>query len=452
MTAESTSTARYGHGVVIGAGIAGLLVARALSDHFRQVTVLERDDLPERPTCRPGVPQGRHVHGLLARGAAVLEEFFPGVLGELDAAGAPVVDCCHDIRFQFPSGRSPQVHSGILVRAASRQLLEHVLRRRVASLERVTIRSGCPVVALRTGTDRRKVTGVWIQRRAGQPRTAYEAVDADLVIDASGRSSRLPHWLVDLGLPRAQETVIDAGVGYATRVFRARPGSPANYVGVIEPLVPTTTTQHGCFVTQVEDARILVTLQCAHERPPHTDIEFSRFVESLQCSLSDSLAGYQPDDLIYRYSRNANRRIHYSRLREWPEGIIALGDAVCAFNPIYGQGMTVAALEALTLDNFLAHSQGLAGFSARYQRAVARLTAWPWFLATIADRGRQSGPASATSRLGGWYLTRLQHLIPNNPDIFIRFVQVMHMIANPATLVHPSVLLRVIAPRTAPRA
>lgn len=223
------------HAVVIGAGIAGLLAARVLSDHYAHVTVLERDDLVQTEAPRAGVPQGHHVHGLLARGAAIFEEFFPGLRQDLRQAGAPLGDFGDTVAFRFPEGWSPRTTLGISLQTFTRPLLESRLHHRVASLPTVTFRPGTSVVGL-TGSATR-VTGIRTRPRLGTAPHEY-IVDADLVVDASGRSSRMPEWLQALGLPRPRETVIDAHLGYATRIYKIPEQVYCPWNAATEPLQP----------------------------------------------------------------------------------------------------------------------------------------------------------------------------------------------------------------------
>ncbi|MFE0019878.1 NAD(P)/FAD-dependent oxidoreductase [Amycolatopsis sp. NPDC059021] len=432
----------YEHAVVIGAGIAGLLTARVLADHFAAVTLIERDRLPDGPRSRPGTPQDRHPHGLLTRGAQVFESLFPGLRDELSAAGAPVIDFCRDVRFRFPVGSPPRMRSGILAQPVSRPLLEDVLRRRVRAMDPVTIRTGYRVTALLTDDAGRRVSGVRVVAREHRP-SQDTTIAAQLVVDASGRYSRLPDWLADLGLPRPRQTTVDPGVGYATRIYLPTPGTAADGENVVQ-LLQHPDARRGCFATTVENGQFLVALQTAHERPPRTDEEFTAFVSSLSCGLGEAIASRRPDPSISLYSRAANRRVHYQRLRRLPAGLLAIGDAACAFNPIYGQGMAVAALEAQLLGKLLARRFRLDKLSRRFQRHLMRLTRGPWLLATASDRCWQPGRPPLAARAARWYLRRLQHLIPGTPVVFTRFARVMTMLAGPAALAHPSVALRVL--------
>ena len=198
--------------VVLGASLAGLLAARVLAERYALVTVLDRDDLPEAPTHRRGVPHGRHIHALAARGQQILEELFPGLTAELVGLGAPAGDMLTDARFYLNGHRLSQTHTGLMLLCASRPFLEGQVRMRVRALPNVRFQDQRDVVGLSTTEDGRRVTGARVLRRADG--SAEELVAADLVVDASGRGSRTPAWLEMLGYGRPGRDEVRIGLGY----------------------------------------------------------------------------------------------------------------------------------------------------------------------------------------------------------------------------------------------
>ncbi|MEU4929634.1 NAD(P)-binding protein [Streptomyces yokosukanensis] len=297
---------RSGRALVVGAGIAGLLAARVLADRFREVEILEQDPLPTGPRQRPGVPQGHHVHGLTARGAEVMERLFPGLRDELTDAGAPGGDFGEIVAFRFPTCWSPRARTGIPLQTFSRPLLETRLRDRVRSLRNVRVRAGVRITGL-IG-DPGLVTGV---RTRGERRVGADAHErhripdvlaADLVVDASGRNSRLPDWLTELGLPAVTSTVIDAHVGYASRLYAAPEPHTPPWAAAME-IVQAPRVGRGFMATRVEGDRLLVTLQgSGGDHPPHDPDGFTAFAESLRTPLADLLTHLAPLSAVRPYA------------------------------------------------------------------------------------------------------------------------------------------------------
>lgn len=439
-----------GHALVIGAGICGLATARALSETFRMVTIVERDHLPLDPRPRPGVPQGHHGHALAARGLQAFEALFPGLGRELDGAGASPVDFCRQGRHHWPAGVPGPIPSRVLIQPVSRPLLETILRRRVCALPGVRIIDGSTVTGLRADSGR--VTGVDITRRPGgvtgpTARRSTTTLHAGLVADTSGRSSHLPDWLAAIGLPRPAVTSADAGVGYASRAYHAEPGTAPHWRVLFEiPHAPDI--KRGCFALHIEDRLLLVTLQgVAGDHPPTDEDGFESFMKSLECNLAAVVAPLRPASKTYRYARSSGHRRLYHRVRPWPDGLIVLGDAACTFNPLYAQGMTVAALEASALGDLLKRftPPDLRGFSTAFQRRVGRITSVPWTLSALADRAWTETSPLVTS--AHRYMSACQDLAVDDAAMFHDLARVTNMLAGPAVLARPRHLARILRSR-----
>ncbi|MBD0746748.1 NAD(P)/FAD-dependent oxidoreductase [Streptomyces sp. CBMA152] len=450
MTPHSTAPRSHrtptGHAVVIGGGMAGLLTTRVLADFFDQVTVLERAPAASGDRWRSGAPQARHPHLLLARGRLILEGLFPGLHDDLRLAGTPVFDFGQRAAILTPAGPTPTVSTGIICQSSSRPLLESLLHARVQALPGVTIRHSTTVTGLRFNPATTAVTGVTHTRRgtpAASNRVSTE-LEADLVVDASGRSSRLPDWLAEHGLPRPRTTTVDPRIGYATRRYTI-PDTLTLDVDFLAELTRAPHRSRGCFGLRIEDNQFLLGLQGAGgDYPPHTEQEFAEFAASLHIGLPALLEHLTPSSPIYGHRDAPNRRHHYERLRPWPTGLVVLGDAACVFNPVYAQGITVAALHALALRDLLTrtHPADRTTALAAFQRRQARITAWPWLLSTCLDHAWQPQPPTLTDKVTARVLDALLNSLPGSPAMFTRFFRVLHMLTGPHTFLHPAALAR----------
>jgi 2-polyprenyl-6-methoxyphenol hydroxylase-like FAD-dependent oxidoreductase len=443
-----------GHAVVIGGSMAGLLAARVLADFFERVTIIERDQFPFGPVPRKGVPQAQHLHALLPRGRVILEELFPGLSEQLIAAGATVTDMANDVAWRTPAGWGARFRSGVTLIPCSRDLLEWTVRRRVSALPRVSFLEECDVTGLLpSGAG---VAGVRIRHRsrAGGEGPIENAIEADLVVDASGRGSHAPQWLEALGYPRPQETVINSFLGYASRVYERPAGSPSDWVGLFVQAAPPDVLRGG-LVFPIEGNRWQLTLiGLGKDYPPADDAGFLDFARSLATSeLYDAVKGATPISPIRVFRATENRLRHYERLERMPEGFVVLGDGACAFNPVYGQGMSAAAVGALALARCVREQRkrqpggDLRGLTRRFQRALSKANAAPWMLSTGEDfRVRETVGATQPriTRLIHRYMDRVVSLSTREPGVRMALLKVFSLLEPPSTLFRPWVVLRVL--------
>ncbi len=446
------------HAVVIGGSIAGLLTARVLADYFTTVTVIERDQLPDQPAFRKGAPQARHAHGLLVRGQQIMEGFFPGLTAELLANGATKVNMGNETAFYFGGKWLQPFPSALNTIGCSRALIEYQLYQRLRGDPKVHFRQGYAVAGLCTNPAGTHVTGVQLQDRQ-QPAVAPQTIPATLVVDASGRNSILPAWLAQLGYTPPTEVTVDAKAGYASRIYRrpatAPPWQMMYYLaeaphqsrgGIITPLEATAAAGERWLVT-------LVGLNGDH--PPTDEAGFLHFARTLPSpEFAQAIEQAEPLTAPYGYQQAANRLRRYDQLPRYLEGVLAIGDAVYALNPVYGQGMTVAALGAQTLQQVLqAHYRRhdpavMRGLAQTFQRQLAKVIAGPWQLATgqdlrwpVAATGHKVDPIS---RLMQGYINRVIRCMADDTVVAEAFFHVQNMLAAPTTLFAPAIVWRVL--------
>jgi 2-polyprenyl-6-methoxyphenol hydroxylase-like FAD-dependent oxidoreductase len=445
----ASSPARQ-HAVVIGGSIAGLLAARVLADHFARVTIVERDQLPADPVFRAGVPQGRHLHVLLERGQQLLEHYLPGFTKELIQHGGQEFDFIESVRLNAGYGWNPQFHGGIPFISATRPLVEWLVRQQVHAHPAITILVQHSAVDLTATPDRKRVTGVRVRLRDDQPDNPITELAADLVIDASGRHSSALEWLSALGYQAPTVTEIDPHLGYATRVYRPQP-APRTWRTLYQMMQPPKHLRGGV-ITTVEGGDWLVTLSgYGADIPPTDEAGFLAFARSLPTpDVADAIAEAEPLSPIYGYRDTSNQWRHYERLRALPDGFIVTGDAAVAFDPIYGQGMSIAAIDADVLARALAraHDPALGGFGPRFQRALARAVTPAWQLSTAGDvlvPGVTGGQPSLLVRVQNAYLGRIYRIMSKQKLARLTFTRVVMMTQPPTALFHPAIFLRAMA-------
>lgn len=428
------------HAIVLGASMAGVLVARALADRYERVTLVERDRLPPPGEHRRGVPQGRHVHALLTRGARVIEELFPGVTDELVAQGAVHGVASRDMTVSLSGTRLCKTDAGLEMLSVSRPLLEGHLQARLLELANVSVLEGCEVHGLVTSVDRTRVTGVRVLSRADGG--AEEILDAGLVVDATGRGSRSSTWLESLGYPAPREENIGIRLAYTTCEYprRIEDDDAQIIVGTNPP------GRRGGGAIAVEGDRWMVTL--AGVLGDHAPTDRQGFVEYASTlpipEIHELIRDREPltEPVLMRHPSSCRRR--YDELPQFPEGFLVAGDALCNFNPIYGQGMSVAAIEAETLAACLDAGQERIG--PRFFEASRPAIDLAWEMAAGADAAHDEidVPRPPPARLVDRYLQRLTRVAGQDPEVAAAFMRVIALVAHPRTLLQPGIAWRVL--------
>ncbi|BAZ39657.1 hypothetical protein NIES4101_56110 [Calothrix sp. NIES-4101] len=449
--------------IVIGGSIAGLLAAQTLSRYFHQVIIIERDRLPNQAESRHGVPQSQHLHAFLKRGQNILEEIFPGFKAELTAAGAPLVDVTKDFQWFGWRGLHPQFSSDFSIHLCSRNLVEHLIRRRVEANPQVKFVRGMVTGFLADSQE--NITGVkWRVIPDTEKQTSNETEQtANLVVDASGRNSQTPKWLTAMGYVPPKETKINPFLAYATRWYEYKESLYPGVKGAMT-LSQAPDKKRSAVWLVVEGNRLVITLAgIAKDYPPTDEAGFLEFAKSLRSQqvapagvyryLDELITDAKPISPIYGYRNTESCRRHYEKLTKFPDGLIVMGDAFCCFNPVYGQGMTVAALEAVTLDQCLqkyvskgVNSQLLRGFSRTFQRKLSKTVDVAWMMATGEDfrwQSTEGGKQNFIERIMQYYTDQILLTGAENPEMHQLFIEVFHLVKPPTAFFHPHVVLTV---------
>lgn len=436
-------TAKAGeHAIVLGGSMAGLLAARALAPHFTRVTLVDRDVLTDATARRKGVPQAPHTHALLAQGAVVLEHYFPGLRARLVAEGAPTGDPGTCIRRITGGRRAAPCPTGRTALYASRPLLERHVRGLVLELPNVTLCEGHSVDGLVADRGGKRVTGARLTSR--RDAAGERTVEGDLVVDATGRGSKTPTWLQELGFPRPEQDSIRVGISYVTRKFRRRPGDYAGSLGAVVSAVPPN--RRAAAALALEDDLWSVTLvgYLGDEVPTEHArfVDYSRGLPTLD--VYELLQHAEPFGEPVRATYPASVRLRYERMRRFPEGYCVIGDALCGFNPIFGQGMTVAAVEATLLEATVAG--GLRNVGRRFFAQTVKPLDAPWGIATGNDLrfAEVEGRRPWTRRVLNAYLARFVRAASQDPVLSRAFLDVVNLTTPPARLLAPNLIARVV--------
>lgn len=444
----TTDRGQREHAVVIGASMGGLAAAAALAPHYQRVTVLDRDALPAEPCHRRAVPQSKHAHGVQPGGVRALEALLPGLLAELAGAGVRIGDTSERCRWTIGGTTFARSHLGADGIGVQRPVLEHHVRARVAALPGVTLRDRVEATGLLTA-GRGTVTGVVVEPVGGG---APEQLVADLVVDASGKVSRLPQWLAALGYAAPSEETVECRMAYLSRRWKLTDAAADGDLATI--CAPAAEPHFGVMIAQEDGTHIVTLGGLLDQRPASDDDAYLAFARSLSDpAIANRLAGATPVTELQSSHFPASRRRRYDKLAAFPTGLLAIGDAIAAFNPMYGQGMSVAALKAVALRDLL--GRGPIDARAFFRRAHA-IEDVAWKLSASGDL-RYPGVAGTRTpdmKVMSRYLDRITARAGSDPVLASTMLSVAGFLRPPQSLFAPRVLWRALRPRraTAPAA
>jgi len=437
--------------LVIGGSLSGLLAARVLSSHFDNVTLIDRDSFPSGAEFRSGVPQSRHLHVLLIKGMEVFERYFPGLSEELIAHEATPADIGDEFFYDSVFGPLAPFPSGLKLLLCSRNLIEWSVRERLKALNNVRVISQVDATGFLTRDDHRQIYGVQLRTRGGASET--ETLTADLVVDASGRVSKTTDWLSALGYPKPEIKVVNSHLGYSTRWYK-RPKNPkTQWKGILINVKPPHNPRGGGLFSAEGGLWIITLAGIAGLYPPTDDEGFMDFARQLSHpALYEAICEAEPVTQIYGYRRTENQWRHYERLTRWPGGLLVIGDAVCCFNPVYGQGMTSAAMGASLLDDQLRTIKDASSseFGKGFQSQLAKFLETPWLIATGEDfrwENTEGDRPGRAARVVQGYMDRVVRLATLDAHAQRSFLEVVHLLKPPMSLFHPRILIPALTRR-----
>lgn len=435
--------------VVIGAGMAGMPAARVLADYFNQVIVLENDTLPTEASPRPGTPQSKHLHVLLAGGQRALSSLFPGFEQDLVAAGAQTYQVSTVTKYEFPGYESfPKRDLGFPAYSMTRPLLESVVRKHFRAVPNIKLHERCRAQQLITAEHGARVTGVTCLHSDG----TVEDIQADLLVDASSNGQLTLNLLAALGLPAPEETTVGVETGYSSTLFEIPADAPSDW-RVVVTYVDPPKNRRGALMVPVEGNRWILGLLGSHDvKPPDDETGFLEFASQLRTqTVYNAIKGATRCAPITRYAFKASRWRHFEKLEKFPAGLIPFGDTICRFNPIYGQGMSVAAKEACLLRDLLAASvtdgNGTDSVPAEFLAQAQPIIDAPWATAVIPDfldpltEGERPADLENALKFGA----ALRRLAFRDAEIHKLMMEVQHLLKPRSVLREPEIVERVKA-------
>jgi 2-polyprenyl-6-methoxyphenol hydroxylase-like FAD-dependent oxidoreductase len=438
----------FGHAVVAGGSLAGLLAANTLARHFERVTVVDRDMLPtEAGAHRRGIPQGKHLHNLKAAGQQAMEKQLPGLTANVIAGGGVTADL-GELRYVLDGRRVKQARTGTVQLMVGRSLLESRVRDQVRGISNVSLQEGHEVTGLILNGSNDRVTGVRTSP-AGDP-GGPAALDADLVVDATGRGARGIAWLRDAGLALPEEDETTIRIVYTTRHFRLPDGELGGDKGIT--ITPTAGNLRGGVLNAQENGTWIVTLFGYLGEEPPLDLDgFKEFAGTLAAKdIYNVLTTAEPvgEGALIRFP--ASLRRHYETLDGLPGGYLAVGDSVCSFNPVYGQGMTVAALESGIRDTALRERDGRSlaqgpGLARDFYGQLTPLLDLVWATAVGGDLRYPDVEGVRTPEMAqaNAFMSQVYLAASRDAEVGLSLLRLLNLLDGPETLSDPSFIQRV---------
>jgi len=424
--------------IVIGGSIAGKLSARVLSEFFEEVIVLEKDQKNDSIAIRKGVPQGSQGHVLLKSGEEILEELFPGIIEEMVKEGSTVSDFAQDLLWFHYGCQKKRFNSGLSMIQQSRPFLEWHIQKKMEKIPNIDFRYGCKVTKLILNA-KKEISGVTVETLDGKPMN----LSGDLVVDASGAASFAPKWLEELGFNKPEKTEVKVDLFYASMIFRKLAAGGSNWHSLlIYPNPPKQTS--GGTISPIEGNRHLVTLLgYGFESLPSDHSSFLQYAKNLnQPDLYEAIKTSVPESGIQIYRFPALRRFHYDKMKQFPAGLLVMGDSFCRIDPVFAQGMSIAAMEAEVLRKLLKAFKTKGILTKDFHRKISKIIDIPWLIALTEDfRFRHtSGKKPIGLSVLQKYVKNVVQACSYNEKVYRQFMNVLHLKAHPVSLFKPAIL------------
>lgn len=450
MTATKLSR---GRAVVIGGSITGMLAAKVLSAYFKQVIILEKDDQPKVDAHEPGsfsrqgLPHAAHQHLLLVKGRQLFEEFFPGFDEELERLGAPLVNYSEDVALFIGEGKLPRFASGLNLRVCRRPVIDNVVARRIGEIDNVESQYQCRVNDLILNEAKDRICGVRYQQ--GGSVLEDKSLTADLILDCSGRGSKMHRWLQRNGFCAVPRTRVNPKLAYASQLYKVKQGHKVKPIEVA-PHAPESPRAAGFW--PVEKGYWLLTLIGMNAVSPGAEQKtFNEFAGKLSSnSIAKSLQFLEPVSAISHFQGTENVWSRYDQMKDHPAGLLVMGDAMCAFNPLYGQGLTLIAMAAKALEKRLNSGQKQ-GFSAKWVKGTYRRFNRFFFVAWMVAVSEDMRWPETQGRNLAWYL-KLSYLYMDrildacvySKGLAHQCLSIANMVSSPFHLIRPDNIFRAL--------
>ncbi|MGZ3846628.1 MAG: FAD-dependent oxidoreductase [Flavisolibacter sp.] len=441
-------SARKKRAIVLGGSFAGLMTAKVLSDHYEEVIILEKDPIHHYPESRKGQPHTKHLHGLLPKGLHILCDYFPGLFSEIVANGGIVCDFGASMNWFTHGGFKKRVLLNIDGVSLSRPLLEHLVRERVFALPNVSVLESTVAKTLVSSEDKRNVTGVIIEHRDNETTTM---ITSDLVVDCTGRGSRTPHWLKELGYDEVPINEVKINVTYTTRLYKRDPADVrVNSWMACTPEAPRERRNGAAFA--IENNQWIISVGGWHgEKAATNEPEFLAFLKTLpNPEIYDIACNCEPLSDIIQYKYPTSIRRNYEKLKRFPSGFLVLGDAALSFNPVYGQGISSACLQAVELDKILGERVEENRLARIFFRRTLKIKDRLWQMSTNEDFRfpETTGTRPLGIKLINRYVSLVHKATIRDEEVCKAFLKVMGLIEAPSILLSPKILWRTLKAST----